>query len=95
MIDPLAAGWRLRARRVYSWHCILCRNPHAGSLLNVNHTGLEAEAVGGLLICWRPPYGGAALLGALEVHAPSVDADRRAGLFGGSFLSLPGTSFSF
>lgn len=67
---------------VYSWHCILCRNPHAGSLLNVNQSGLEAEAVGGLLICLRPPDGGASLFGALDVKAPTVDADRCAGLFG-------------
>lgn len=39
------------SKAVYSWHYNLCRNPHAGSLLNVNHTGLEAEAVGDLLIC--------------------------------------------
>lgn len=38
-------------KAVYSWHCILCSNPHVDSLLNVNHAGLEAEAVGGLLIC--------------------------------------------
>lgn len=38
-------------KAVYSWHCILCSNPHVDSLLNVNQAGLEAEAVGGLLIC--------------------------------------------
>lgn len=47
---------------VYSWHCILFRNPHVGSLLNVNQAGLEAEAVGGLLIYKHPPNGRAALL---------------------------------
>lgn len=80
---------------VYSWHCILCRNPHAGSLLNVNHSGLEAEAGGGLLICWRPPYGGAALFGAVEVNAPTVDADRRAGLFGEGFRHFQVLVFHF
>lgn len=92
MTNDRSSGMRLA---VYSWHCMSCRNPYSGSLLNVNHAGLATEAGGGPLICPRPPYGGDALFSALEVNAPIVDTNRGAGFFGGSFRHFQALVFHF